>query len=630
MRQRPAGLCNTWRSNRSPGGPGATARDPFRGHAGLPQRWLSGYIQGVKRPAAIFVILCVLTALPAWANTLIERAWEAGVLDLETALLYQYYAVRDPGALPVEYRETAPHPFCGTPAIVAVRQARRHMSREVRAKLAKAMQRPALGHSYVAPSGNFRIHYEIGDRSGAVDSTDLDGNDVPDYVDAVAATLDSVWRLQVEVLGYAPPPSDGGIDGEEYDIYIRELGAERVYGYAHPEQDGPTTHSYLEIDNNFTDPIYTQSRGLDALRVAVAHEFFHAVQFGYYQGWEGIWWQEVSATWMEDVAYPEVDDYLQYLSFFMQRPWQSFEINNRISSTLYGAAIFAHFLDQRYERALIRSIWEELGRAHNARLDKFDKVIRQHDPGGLREVVSEFAAWNYFTGDRHQEGRFYAEGHKYPEVASFPLQPEAGAVAQDSGRVDHLGSAYIRLDPQLRPGGLSLEMLTEQGLWSRQLILISPDEARILPLNGNAIQVADWDQYEEIALVLTVTEPRGRGYEYSVAAEYDPNLTGEGAIPLALRLGRNYPNPFRPGLHARTIIPFDLDRASTATRLSIFSVDGRLIRSYDLGGRAPRSFADAGWDGRNEAGKLVASGIYYYVLEADGNRLARVMALIAD
>ena len=584
----------------------------------------------MKRSAAICFFLCVLTALPARAKTLIEQAWEAGVLDLETALLYQFYSVRDPGSLPEEYRETAPHAFCGTPAIVAVQQARRHMSREARAKLAKATQRPVLEHSYVAPSGHFRIHYEIGDQPGSVDSTDRDGNGIPDYVDTVAATLDSVWRLQVEVLGYAAPPSDGGMDGEEYDIYIRELGPAQVYGYAHPEQDGPTTHSFLEIDNNFTDPIYTHSHGLDALRVAVAHEFFHAIQFGYYQGWEGIWWQEVSATWMEDVAYPEVDDYLQYLSYFMQRPWQSMEINSRADTRVYGAAIFAHYLDQRFERGLIRSIWEELGSARNARLHNFDRVIRGHNPGGLRAAVSEFAAWNYFTGERHQEGRFYAEGYKYPEVSSFPLHADAEAAVQDSGRVDHLGSAYIRLEPQLRPGGLSLEMQAEKGLWSRQLILISPEGAQILPLNGDAIQVADWDQYEEIALVLTVTGPEGRGYEYSVSAEYDPNLTEDGAIPLAMRLGQNFPNPFSPGIHARTIIPFDLSRASTATRLSIFSVDGRLIRSYDLGGRAPRSFADAGWDGRNEAGKLVASGTYYYVLEADGNRIVRILALIAD
>ncbi len=567
--------------------------------------------------------------MPVRGKSLIEQAWEAGVLDLETALLYQFYAVREPGALPEEYRETVTHAFCGTPAIVAVQQALPNVSWATRAKLAKAMQRPVLEHSYKSPSGHFRIHYDSGDQAGGVDSTDLDGNDIPDYVDAVAATLDSVWRLQVEVLGYAPPPPDGGIDGDEYDVYLRDLPP--YYGLAHPEQEGPTTHSYLEIDNNFTDPIYTRSRGQDALHVAVAHEFFHAIQFGYYQGSDGIWWQEISATWMEDVAYPEVDDYLQYIPFYFQRPWQSLVTNSRITGNrVYGAAIFAHFLDQRFERALIRSIWEELGHSHNARLDNFDRVIRRHARVDLGAAVSEFASWNFFTGDRHQEGRFYAEGYKYPEVSSLPLRTETGTVAQDSGQVDHLGSAYIRLEPQLRPGGFSLEMQTEKGQWSRQLILISPNGAQILPLNENPIQVADWDQYDEIALVLTVTEARGSGYEYLVSAEYDPNLTEKGVVPLALRLGQNVPNPFRPDLHAWTTIPFDLERASIVTRLSIFSVDGRLIRSYDLGGRAPRSFEDAGWDGRNEAGKPVASGIYYYVLEADGAWTARILALIAD
>ena len=42
----------------------------------------------------------------------------------------------------------------------------------------------------------------------------------------------------------------------------------------------------------------------DALRVTLAHEFFHVVQFGYYQGLDGSWWQEATATWMEDVIHP--------------------------------------------------------------------------------------------------------------------------------------------------------------------------------------------------------------------------------------------------------------------------------------------------------------------------------------
>lgn len=114
-----------------------------------------------------------------------------------------------------------------------------------------------------------------------------------------------------------------------------------------------------------------------------------------------------------------------------------------------------------------------------------------------------------------------------------------------------------------------------------------------------------------------------------VSTEYNPNLTGEEVFPMAKRLGRNFPKPFRPGLHAKTIMPFNLDGSSTATRLSIFSVDGRLIKSYDLGARAPRSFDDAGWDGRSEVGKQVGSGIFYYVLEGEGNRRVRILALIA-
>ena len=81
-----------------------------------------------------------------------------------------------------------------------------------------------------------------------------------------------------------------------------------------------TTSSYLEIDNNFTDPGYKQTRGLDALRVTIAHEFHHAIQFGYYAKFDGSWWQESTSTWMEEVAYPHIDDYLQYLTYFLGEP----------------------------------------------------------------------------------------------------------------------------------------------------------------------------------------------------------------------------------------------------------------------------------------------------------------------
>ena len=94
-------------------------------------------------------------------------------------------------------------------------------------------------------------------------------------------------------------------------------GAVGRYGFTYPERAGRTSSSYLEIDNDYANPIYQQTKGLDALRVTIAHEFHHAIQFGYYQGSDSIWWQESTSTWMEEVVYPDVDDYLQYLPSFL-------------------------------------------------------------------------------------------------------------------------------------------------------------------------------------------------------------------------------------------------------------------------------------------------------------------------
>ena len=138
--------------------------------------------------------------------------------------------------------------------------------------------------------------------------------------------MERAWNLEVVELGYRAPLEDGGVGGgNEYDVYVRDLSQSRVYGLAFPELSADTTPVYFELDNNFTDPVYVQTRGLDALHVTVAHEFFHGVQFAYYAGRTGTWWQEASSTWMVEVAYPEVDDYLQYVPSVLRQPERALE-----------------------------------------------------------------------------------------------------------------------------------------------------------------------------------------------------------------------------------------------------------------------------------------------------------------
>jgi len=97
-------------------------------------------------------------------------------------------------------------------------------------------------------------------------------------------------------------------------------------------------------------------------------------------------------------------------------------------------------------------------------------------------------------------------------------------------------------------------------------------------------------------------------------------------IPARSVLLQNYPNPFNP----ETWIPYHLKNADSVS-IRIYSNAGQLIRTLDVGYRdagvyASRSKA-AYWDGRNEAGEEVASGIYFYSITAGDFSAARKMVV---
>ena len=97
-------------------------------------------------------------------------------------------------------------------------------------------------------------------------------------------------------------------------------------------------------------------------------------------------------------------------------------------------------------------------------------------------------------------------------------------------------------------------------------------------------------------------------------------------IPKKTVLLANYPNPFNP----ETWIPYQLARPSEVT-LHIYAVNGALVRTLALGHQAAGMYHSksraAYWDGRNEQGERVASGIYFYMLSAGDFAATRKMLI---
>jgi hypothetical protein len=84
-------------------------------------------------------------------------------------------------------------------------------------------------------------------------------------------------------------------------------------------------------------------------------------------------------------------------------------------------------------------------------------------------------------------------------------------------------------------------------------------------------------------------------------------------MPNKTSLLANYPNPCNP----ETWIPYELSK-NMKVKIMIYSSNGNLVRKLDLGYKSAGRYVDqskaAYWDGKNESGERVSSGIYFYTL----------------
>jgi hypothetical protein len=360
-----------------------------------------------------------------------------------------------------------------------------------------------------------------------ISSTDSDSDGIPNYVETVYTTMARVWNTETGTLGYNAPLADDGTSSDtnnpdgRIDVYLADLRSRGLYGYCAP--DGPNDASshqtgYCVLDNDYVN---YGTAPINALRATAAHEFFHAVQFGYDVG-EDLWFMEGTATWMEDEVYDSINDNYQYLpTSAIRYPRTSLDYTG--DTFAYGSFIFFKYASERRGVSIVRRFWNAAV-GHPTSLQAIYGIV---GASAWPAFFATFGSWN--TLPRHS----YSERAGYPSPRWWlkkTLTRRSSSTGWHSTKINHLGNAPVFVAP-----GKSLStrkrLLVEvngprRSLGTAALLQRRYRDGRVthtmitLNTSGNARTLVHFNRkvLSGIAVILSNTSRSGSGHTFKTRA----------------------------------------------------------------------------------------------------------------
>ncbi len=465
---------------------------------------------------------------------------------------------------------------------------------------------------YISPSGHFAIHYD----PQAIPQYDRNNDGFPDYLDFVAKSFDRAWRVEVDTLLFKAPPDSSGAPRSVYPVYCSgSVGGDYgytdlIYGIAIPGLADSIYVTRIFVNTNFnfvqypgvSDPIVRDSM---AIAVTGAHEFNHALQmaYGLWPAPIDFWWIESSATYMEEVVAPAVNDYLNYVPYFYRSTDQP--MDDYVNSLQnYGKVLLEIMLGKTYGRDITRRVWEKI---HTERPKPALEDVLHQSGSDFASTLGNLSAWMFFAGSRQIPGQYFPDGAAYPDfdfVAGQPVKAEQSDLVLDS--LPRLSFRWYESEPAA-VNSLELLMLPDGSNLTGQLYTIYPDES-----NGEYSQVKIGNSFQYPYSInstglhyCTVNGQSSGSSDYGFRLASIVSLQNEIAVgPQPLRLSEHQPN-----LHFINV--------PEGAEIYIFTSNGKHLQT--LRKNSPAALLD--WDLTTKFGEKLGSGVYIYRLM--GSNLAK-------
>ena len=502
-------------------------------------------------------------------------------------------------------------------------------------------------------SPNFRIHYVS---SGTHQAS-------PAYVTQISATMEEVFTKEITTFGWDAPPSDaaaspngGGPNGGGlFDVYLGNVGVDGLYGYCTTDfpQSTFSQYSYCVLDNDFSaNEFGNVINGITAAQVTAAHEYNHAVQFGY-DVTDDAWLMEATATWIEDELFDNINDNYQYLAASsLSRPqtpadtWNQ-DFGSPDGGYQYGQFIWMRYLSERFAtRDVIRQIWENIaGGTTSYSLLGMESMLQSRG--------TDFAtAFGDFAAKLVKPSVFFEEGAQYEQRVNPPVRNATHNLSTASPsttgsftNVDHLTSRRVSFKPAADVADtdaitLAVNLGDTNGTQRANVVTVTGATAVVTPMvldsagEGTAT-VQNFGAANEVVLVMSNASNRMSGctqwqpgkfscggtpvndnkaWAYSGAigtTAVDPGDPGQGGDTVGPIVSNVFADPatFTANGRRSTLIFFSIDEAATV-RLNIVNGSGTTV--FKFNGPVP-SAGDYQfeWFGQNTKGtKLVPAGRY--------------------